>query len=90
MTPEQRELARHALGLDNPKAGRTSYRNRFFAGRGHPAWDALHDMVGAGWMNLEDEPDGKQTRFWLTTRGAMMALNPGESLDREDFPNAPA
>lgn len=24
--------------------------------------------------------------FWLTPKGAMMALKPGEHLDREDFP----
>lgn len=89
MSPEQRNLARHTLGLDNPDAKGRSYRNRFYANRGHQSWDPLHDMVGEGWMNLEDTPNGKQTLFWLTTRGAMLALDPGETLDREDFPNAP-
>jgi len=86
MTPKQRELARHTLGLDNPAAKRRSYRNRFYASRGHPAWHDLHVMVGAGWMNLQDEPTGKETRFWLNRSGALLALNAGETLDPEDFP----
>lgn len=86
MTPAQRELARHFLGLDNPKARGESYRNRFYASRGHDAWHELHNMVGAGYANLEDMASDSRTLFWLTRKGAELALNPGEKLDPEDFP----
>lgn len=88
MTPKQRELARHTLGLDNPDAKKRSYRNRFFASAGHPAWHDLHVMVGAGWMNLEDQKGQRSTLFWLNRSGALLALNKGETLDPEDFPGA--
>lgn len=87
MTPEQRKLARHALGLDNPDAKGRSYRNCYYASAGHPAWHDLHEMVGAGWANLEDKDGGRTTLFWLTLPGAVLALNPGEMLDPEDFPS---
>ena len=83
MTDEQRKLARHALGLDNPASGGKSYRNRYFAGRGHSAWSALHDMVGKGWVNLEDVRG--ETLFTMNRRGAEMVLEKGETLDPEDF-----
>jgi len=85
MSPEQRKLARHALGLDNPDAKGRSYRSRYFASRGHSAWNELHAMVGAGWMNLEDTKNRSETLFWLTKAGATLALDAGESLDPEDF-----
>jgi hypothetical protein len=88
MTPEQRKLARHTLGLDNPDAKGRSYRNRYYASPGHSAWADLHIMVGNGWMNLEDVQGGVGTVFWLNRSGAELALDPGESLDSEDFPRA--
>jgi hypothetical protein len=84
VTPAQRYLARHFLGLDNPSANGKSYRNRYYARRGHAAWIVLHDMVGEGLANLSDE--NGETTFWLTRKGAELALNPGEKLDPEDFP----
>ena len=84
MTPEQRKIARHTLGLDNPDAKGRSYRNRYYASSTHPAWHDLHDMVGKGWMNLEDQKSN--TLFWLNRSGAELALDPGETLDPEDFP----
>lgn len=84
MGPEHRKIARHALGLDNPDAKGRSYRNRFYASKGHAAWHDLHDMCREGWMNLEDV--GSQTLFTLTRAGAMLALDAGETLDTEDFP----
>jgi len=83
LTPEQRDLARHALGLPNSK--RKSYRNRFFTGRGGPHHLDWSAMVSAG--DAERGEDGRSTRcFHLTRQGAEAALNAGESLDREDFP----
>lgn len=86
MTPAQRTIARHALGLDSPNAKGMSYRNRYFASMGHPAWDDLHEMGKHGWINLEDIPGQRSTLFWLTKTGAQLALGPGEKLDPEDFP----
>jgi hypothetical protein len=87
MTPHQRELARHALGLPNKK--RASYRNRFAtdAGPDNEAWRRMVDAdlakmrPGVEWM-------GGMDAFWLTTKGAEMALYPDERLSTEDFPDA--
>lgn len=85
MTPAQRELARHALGLPSP-SGKT-YRNRYFTpaqGRVTEEWRA---MVAAG-----EAEGGRPARrmstlfFRLTLRGAEQSLEPGEYLCFEDFP----
>lgn len=86
MTPAQRELARHALGLTNGR--RKSYRNHFVADPGsddHEHWNALEK---AGLARVQRRVDwiGGCDCFWLTREGAVLALNDGESLDDEDFP----
>lgn len=82
MTPVQRELARHALGLPNDQ--RKSYRNRFYAHADHEQWN---DMVSAGDAAAHpSEPTQALNLFYLTHAGATAALNPGETLDAEDFP----
>jgi hypothetical protein len=78
MTPEQRTLARHALGLPNRR--KVSYRNRYVTGtcvEDHPLW---HKMVQQGWAAHE------RGVYYLTEQGALLALDPGEALDPEDFP----
>lgn len=83
LTALQRRYARHALGLPNER-GR-SYRNRFFTSIGvenHKMWSELAtaklakcEVVGSA-----------RFCFWLTRAGAEAALEPGETLDPEDFP----
>jgi hypothetical protein len=86
VTPNQRKLARHALGL--PNSNHRSYRNRFVAGEGHTDYDEWNVMVTAGdarvaravkWMGGDD-------CFSLTFDGAKQATEPRERLDPEDFP----
>lgn len=77
MTAEQRELARHALGL--PNLNKCSYRNRYFTGPSHAVWNG---MVKAGWAVFE------VNMYALRRDGALLALDAGESLDLEDFPAA--
>jgi hypothetical protein len=87
MTPRQRELARHALGL--PNKNRTSYRNQFCAGDGHQDAADWEAMVAAGFASKRDGatiPFGGDHLFYLTDDGARMALEPREYLDSEDFP----
>lgn len=88
MTPTQRELARHALGLGNEHA--RSYRNHFVAGRDHADHPDWMDMVRAReavcWPNRKSF--GGDDLFKLTACGARAALNDGESLDPEEFPGA--
>lgn len=88
MTPEQIELARHALGLPNKR--NTSYRNRFVAGPDHPDYDNWMQMTADGNSFRQIRPKilGGDDYFYLTLIGATLALKPGESLDREDFPGA--
>lgn len=88
MTPEQIALARRALGLPNEK--NVSYRNTFVGGRGHPNWDDWTVMVLNGEAIQHDGakvPFGGDDLFKLTGRGALAALQTGEKLDREDFPD---
>lgn len=86
MTPRQRELARHALGLDGRQ--RTSYRNRFCAGTDHPDLADWWGMVSAGYAaaSAPQQMLGGDRMFWLTLDGASIALKSGERLDSEDFP----
>lgn len=86
MTPQQRELARHALGLPNKR--RRSYRLHFVAGAEHsdfPDWQA---MVEAGEAKRTGPHDhfGGDYLFILTRKGAEGALADNEQLDRYDFP----
>ena len=84
MTPEQRRLARHALGL--PNQYRRSYRNRFCASRNSPD--------DAEWRALTNEGVAKRWPWgWsggdfyaLTKAGADAVVQRGEKLDPEDFP----
>lgn len=83
MSPEQRRLARHALGLPNER--NLSFRNRFVAPAGtadHQHWVA---MVTRGWARDVFPPFSSGDRFCLTLEGAGQAVDPGERLDPEDF-----
>lgn len=84
MTPRQRELARHSLGLPNKQ--KKSYRNRFYASKGHkdfPDWTAL---VSQGLAKRYPCFARTDDIFMLTLKGARSALNQGEALCSEDFP----
>ena len=88
MTPQQIELARHALGLPNKQ--RKSYRNRFVTGPGHTDYDNWMAMTASGDARRRDGkslPFGGSDMFWLTRQGAEKALLPKEKLCPEDFPN---
>ncbi|MGF3025595.1 hypothetical protein ACQVP2_22555 [Methylobacterium aquaticum] len=85
MTPRMHELARHALGL--PNAGRTSYRNRFYAVPGDEDWREWIAMTNAGLACVATS--GPHDFFWLTQRCAEAALVGRERLCPEDFPNSP-
>jgi hypothetical protein len=87
MTPRQKELARHALGLK--EGTRRSYRNHFVAGPGHEDYEEWRAMISAGLaVQARGTPiSGGMDVFWLTRRGAEAALDPGEKLDPvDDFP----
>lgn len=86
MTPRHKKLARHALGLDGKL--KQTYRNRFFAGPGHNDFDAWQEMVAEGLAKFRKPDPGYRPdyAFWLTRAGATAALNKGERLCPEDFP----
>lgn len=85
LTPHQRELARHALGLPNKK--NLSYRNYFCGSNDDPHWNGLVDAglatkrSHAALLHIDD------VFFYLTAAGALAVLNPGEKLCPEDFPS---
>lgn len=87
MTEDQRELARHALGLGGKS--KVSYRNHFVTGPGasdHPHWMQMVE-AGLAWRREGSELSGGDDLFGLTLKGAQAALKPGEHLCFEDFPN---
>lgn len=86
MTPEQIQLARHALGLGNGR--RISYRNHFVTGPGHSDHDNWIAMVAAGEAirRKGSALSGGDDIFYLTPTGARAAVKQGERLDPEDFP----
>lgn len=86
MTPEQRSLARHALGLPNRR--KTTYRNRFVTGKGSKDWSGWDDLVASGYAKAFRKVSvcGGDDIFFLTPEGAKAALDPGEKLSIEDFP----
>lgn len=83
MTPFQRKMARHALGLDGER--RRSYRNRYFTSVDTPSEDEWNDLCRRGLAERE-KGSGKLVHFYLTDEGARKALDEGETLDPEDFP----
>lgn len=85
MTPAQRELARHALGLPNDR--RRSYRNRYFTPANGEVAEQWRAMVAAGEAE-GGKPAGKISSlfFCLTRKGAELALDARECLCPEDFP----
>jgi hypothetical protein len=88
MTPRQKALARHALGLPNRR--NRSYRNRFICTYAPGDYDIWIDMLEAGLADAMPLRSSDRNRFfWLTLKGAAAALDPGETLDPEDFPTPP-
>lgn len=88
MTPHQRELARHALGL--PNDNKRSYRNRYIIQPGTRAHEFWELMVAAGEAVKTPGAEmglGKNDHFRLRYSAAVSALEPGEKLDMEDFPS---
>lgn len=82
MTPDQRKLARHALGLDQRSC---SYRNYYAAALGTNIEERWDDMVRQGLAERGNDR-GRLVGFCLTDAGALAALDVGETLDPEDFP----
>lgn len=75
----KRELARHALGLEHGQ--KKSYRNYFETSEnGQDRIDWLN-MVSSGLAS-----QSSRTVFHMTDKGAQWALDHGETLCKEDFP----
>lgn len=81
MSDTEKRLARHALGLPHP--GGRSYRNWYIAALGSDVLDQWRSMVQRHYA-----VEHRVGCFRLTLAGAQAALEPGESLDTEDFPEA--
>lgn len=75
----KRELARHALGL--PNGSNKSYPNRFETSQEGPEQEDWLSLVQCGFAKQSSE-----TWFCLTKKGAVWALDPGETLREEEFP----
>ena len=88
MTPEQKNLARHALGL--PNKNKCTFRNRFYSSKDNPEWSGMVEAGEAKVAPVKSDMIADYAVFWLTRIGAVRALEPGERLDREDFPTEAA
>lgn len=89
LTAKQIELARHALGFD--EGVRVSYRNRYHISQGSDAFEDWKDLESRGLAEKTLVPTRDNRRYYLfslTLEGAKMVLRDGESLDKEDFPDA--
>lgn len=83
MTPQQKELARHALGLPNKR--KTSYRNYFMTGSGSTDYPIWMGMVEQGDALSGAHAFSDDMCFWLTPQGAIGALSSGEMLRFDEF-----
>lgn len=83
VTPEQKRLARHALGLPNDKM--VSYANGLQIERNTAAHRNLVSLIDQS-LALVDTIGRRYISFHLTRAGAELALKPGERLCEEDFP----
>ncbi len=83
MTEQQRQLARHALGL--PNKNNTTYRNHYCTGSGDDGHAEWEDLVSCG-LAIKRTSDlwGGDDMFHLTLAGALLARDPKEHLSRED------
>lgn len=50
ITPRQKKIMQHALGLDRQKV---PYRNRYFAGPGHDRYDDCIELCKVGYMEAD-------------------------------------
>lgn len=86
MTPEERAVARHALGLPNDR--RVSYRNHFVAEEGTADFDLWRTMVerGLARQHRGSVLTGGAPLFMLTRAGGDRAIDQGEGLGDRHFP----
>lgn len=87
LTPKQLELMRHALGL--PNTMRTSYRVYYTASEGQDGYAAWIELVALGFAKMHKSDAFRGDDVFIVTRaGAEAALQPGEKLSKEDFPES--
>ena len=84
MTPSQRDLARHALGLPNPQ--RRTSRNRYLIPKDGPDYVQWLEMIDNGEALLVSPPTSSLACFALTIKGGQLAIREREQLDPADFP----
>lgn len=85
LTPHQRDLARHALGLPNKK--NLSYRNYFVGSNDDPHWIGLVEAGLATKRSHAALLHDDDVYFHLTSAGALAVIEPREKLSPEDFPS---
>ncbi len=83
LPPNTRAVARHALGL--PNGAHESYRNFYVCPRAAEAHAGWSELVDGGLAALVRN-DRSYIAYALTRAGAELALDPGETLSPESFP----
>lgn len=78
LTDVQRQMMRHALGLDDSKAG-NAYRNRYVCGS-TAAWDCWIALMERGFA-----VPGRPATYHVTRAGFAEVALPGETFDADTF-----
>lgn len=71
LTPEERDVVFHALGLDRP--GASAYRNHFVADAGHDDEPALLRLVEIGFMRMRPDRVSSGWIYHVTDAGQAWA-----------------
>jgi hypothetical protein len=88
LTERQRQLVRHALGLDG--RAKTTHRNHFAVGPGCDDYEDWMDLVAKGYARHRggsSTPDSVDI-FWVTRETALLVRNFDENLS-DDFRDIP-
>lgn len=84
LTPKQRDMVRHALGFDQTRGKKESYRNHYVtdaATEDGQAWRALVDR-GLAKRGKPSELSWGGDVFWCTRELALAVREPDEHLSR--------
>lgn len=83
LTPKQRDLIRHAIGLS--AHSKITYRNHFVIGPGSEDYGVWMELVSKGLAKRADGSaiSGGMDVFWATREAALAVRRPDEHLDRE-------
>lgn len=84
LTPKQREMVRHALGFDQTRGKKESFRNHYVTDAEGEDGKPWQDLVARGLAHRgpPSELTGGDDVFWCTRELALAVREPDEHLSR--------